>query len=317
MANVRTVLVSMSIVVGLAGLAGGVGAQIVPPPTVAPSKTPEYIPPPPPPPNPVTPTDFARGRAKTEPPLVFDYQALAEKNTEGKIKLLTQPAHRAALDRNPFIESETKAKLAAFLAERNTQLERLVISNLDVVLKVDDDGFAKVEAKDVKEEIRSLKTMSEPLRLPGGDLTAVLKKAGVLDDKQARANQKIVLDYTKELFSQIRGDQTAAKAAAGESKDLARPTGMSSARMVYVMQVEETMDTYHKLLLEGAKDPSNAVAGLNLPDDRRTASSEVVVAVKAAKADDDRLAAMRKFMIAVGPANGTEVLNKIVAKRGK
>lgn len=302
MASVRTVLMSVSVLVGVVGMSGGAAAQIVPPPTAAPPKTPEYVPPPPPVDPPPSPADVAKFKPKVaEPPLQFDYKTLVERDATGKIVPLKQPVHRLALERNPFISTEANMKVTAALAERDAQLERLVAANMDVILKVDDDGFAKVDAKDAKEEIRALKALADPLRLPGGDLTSALKKAGVLDDKQARANQKIVLDYTKELFTELRD---AKKKPDGAPKDETRPTGMSSARMVYVMQVEETMSTYHRILAEGAK---------NVAKFAPAAAS----AVNAAKDDAGKLDAMRKFMIGAGPGPAAEVVNKIIAGRGK
>lgn len=318
MATVRVILASL--VVGMVGGVGRAAAQVVPPPTAAPPKSPEFVPPPPAPEPPPRPSTIAPPpKAKPADVPKFEYKRLAERDAAGKVIPLTRPAHRVALERNPFIDEEAKKKVSAALVERDAQLERLVVSNLDVVLKVDDDGIAKVDAKDTKEEIRTLGALCSPLRLPGGDLSKSLRTASVLTEKQGQANQMIVQDYTTELSAQFRAAKEAEKASKPPeaAKSEGRPAGMSPTRFLYVMQVEEAVYAYHAMLLEGAKNADKAVAGLNLPDDKRTASAEVVAAVKAATDDAGRLAAMRKFMIAVGPGPGTEVLNKVVALRGK
>lgn len=317
MAIVRVILAS--VFVGTIGGLGRAGAQVVPPPTAAPPKSPDYVPPPAAPEPPARTTITPPPKAKPAEPLKFDYKHLAERDASNKIIPLTRPAHREALQRNPFIDEETKKKLSAALSERDAQLERLVVANMDVVLKVDDDGIVKVDAKDTKEEIRTLGAMTNPLRLPGGDLSKSLRTAGVLSDKQAQANQTIVQEYTTALSAEFRAAKEAEKASkpAEAAKTDTRPPGMSSTRLLYVMQVEETMNVYHAMLLEGSKVVDKAAAGLNLPDDKRTAASEVAAAVKAASDDAGRLAAMRKFMIAIGAGPSTEVLNKVVAMRGK
>ncbi len=307
MASVRTVMVTSLLLAGLSVGVNRAGAQIVPPPTAAPPKTPDYVPPPPQAANPPT-INAQPPKPKAPEPLVFEYSHLAQRDAAGKLIPLKQPMHRLALERNPFITNEPNGKVAVFLAERDGQLERLVQANMDVILKVDDDGFAKVDAKDTKEEIKALKAMSEPLRLPGGDMTGAMKKAGVLDEKQARANQKIVQDYTKELFADIAAEKERIKkekeAAGGDKKDGARPSGMSSARMVYVLQVEETMDAYHRLLGEAAKNPAKFAPA-------------AAASVSAAKDDAGKLDAMRKFMIGVGPGPAADVIKSVIAARGK
>lgn len=190
-------------------------AQVVTPPTPAPAKTPDYVPPPQPEQPPAQPARPAGGQpAQPSPKRVsipkVDYKPLAEKGPDGKYPALTDTPQRLALAEvhNPFIKAEHRPLVDEYLAKRDHRMETVAVDNLDVVEQLEGGVIDTLEFSTKESQGQAFKiarSLTDPIN-PFGDLLSDMARRQVLTDLQAAMADKLVNEYRAAIREASRGE---------------------------------------------------------------------------------------------------------------
>ncbi|HYF14780.1 MAG TPA: hypothetical protein VD971_06880 [Phycisphaerales bacterium] len=125
------------------------------------------------------------------------YKSLVERDENGNVKPLSEPLHLAALRVNPMLRPDYVDTIQGYLVERRIQIENLLVSNLDLVEKID-DGIFENARPDNQQAIRDLLNVVKPLSKPNAPdaLSPELRSRQMLTKEEAAFNEKIVREYT-------------------------------------------------------------------------------------------------------------------------
>lgn len=293
-------------------------AQLVTPPTSAPTPTePFKIPerPPAPPPMPMD----VKGPSEAQPPIPQPkpvealpnepYESLVKKDGE-KLILLKKPVDQAALEVNPLIKDEaTKKKIAEYLADRRARFENVIIENVDLAEKLYNGAMDNIDFTDRK-QIGEFNSMVKPLTPPvaPANLGAELTKRGVLTDLQKRFNDKISKEYNDARNKAMRDGNVAGGDKNSNAKNIIR---------VYMQQViEEQMGIYENLMVETSKNLSKTLPQIGLDSQ---ASAKAMDALKAIKGttSSDLGHGMKDVMAGLSLDQKKALLRKTLEARGK
>lgn len=218
--NTRTVMIGL--VCGL--LAGQASGQLAPPPPKEKTrKTVPFVPPPPA--RQVTqPTNTAR-RAPPPAPQTpnIPYVSLVQNDEAGIPIPIVGQITMAALKHNPLIGPETIETAGPIVSEWMTNLELMVIDNIDMVLEVE-AGFFETLDMMTEEGVMDANAYRSALFPKPSLLDSYLFKEGVLTDTQRKFTGKLVSEYIKALTISI-GNQVDAQwraRAAEENGGIAR-----------------------------------------------------------------------------------------------
>jgi hypothetical protein len=269
----------------LSGLALPSLAQIAPPPPPAPAPTPDYVPPPPravpPPPEPYK-----------DPIADVKFESLVKRDKDGKLIRIKEPVELAALRNNPWVSKEMWNSINTVMADRQRHIDRIVVDNLDLVEKVEDGA---IDQLNIGEPV-TLKTVMDiitPLTPP--PIIGALKDANALTPDQARLNDKIAREYTAAEFNDpSMGDST---------KD---PNGVS--RKMIKEALQDTMDSYHRQLASAGANFDRLASKVSLTKDEESKLAKPRADLRAAKADEQRTAAMKEVFKALTPEHRQAVL---------
>ncbi len=258
-------------------------AQMVPP---APDKAPtpeQAIPVTPPqrmvPPMPelqVMPTAPVKRAAKEPVKLPnLPYKSLIEKDKSGKVVMLTEPAEYAALKNNPMVTAEERAKLEDYFQQRRGSFEIVVAENLDLVEKIEDGFFEKIDLGDKKNFVE-LMNVARPLKAPAApkQIYQDLKDKGLLTEEQSAFNQKIAGEYHGAVIASMNAD-----------------TNRNMA-MFYKQFVEEPIYIHRLMKIDAARNIDSILPALQLDAGAAGKAKAAAAKAKSAKTDDARIAAI-------------------------
>ncbi len=193
-------------------LAFGVAtAQVVTPPTPAPAKTPDYVPPPQPAQPPAQPArQPAQPATKRVSIPKVDYKPLAEKGPDGTYPPLTDTPQRVSLAEvhNPFIKAEHRPAVDEYLAKRDHRMETVAVDNLDVVEQLEGGVIDTLEFSTKESQGQAFKiarSLTDPVN-PFGDLISDMARRQVLTDLQAAMADKLVNEYRAAIREASRGE---------------------------------------------------------------------------------------------------------------
>lgn len=301
---------------GLLALNGMAIGQLVTPPTKAPEPTPPFELPPPPPPS-VNPTgevpppavNFQPPVKPTEPELSkHEYVSLVKKDAQGRLIPLSEPADYAALKNNPTLNNEIRAKLSGILAERKATFERLVTDNIDLVEQLE-GGLIERSDLTNKPELSRVTAATKPITPPAAPagLSTELRKREALTSDQARWNQKIAQEYTKEAvmagkpIDASQGDNASKVQAIGPRIQAALRQG-----------IEEPLWHYRNLLVDASSRIAEAgnAAGFDTQTVKKMVSAAGKMDTTSAKIEG-----VKKAMEDLSVEQRKEFLRKVVELR--
>jgi hypothetical protein len=278
----------------VAGLCAPAWAQVVTPPPAEVAPVDEHIdkmPVPPPRPEAQVQPVQAQPVAARQPIQLPDlpYEPLAQKDDAGNFKPLSEPLQMAALRANPTIDNKAKffEDIKPFLAERNLTVHTVFVSNLDLLERVDDGVFEKVNLRD-QASIKQLLEVTKPFLPPAAPdgLLEGLKKAGKLNDVQHAFAAKFARDYTLTL--------NPPPPEGGEEGEKARISMARAAQLLKNGSLEEYTFLYNQAK-KASIENFDSVLGLmeNLDESKKADVARIREAVKAAGTPEDKLAAFR------------------------
>lgn len=200
--NTKTVMIGL--VCGL--LAGQASGQLAPPPPKEKTrKTVEFVPPPPRPVQPTTQSASVRRAPPQAPPTPdIPFVSLVQRDEAGVPIPIEGEITMAALKHNPLVGPDTIERAGPVVTEWMTNLELMVIDNIDMVLEVDAGFF---ETLDMMTEVGVMDANAYRSALfpKPSLLDSYLFKEGVLTDTQRKFTGKLVSEYIKELTISIGG----------------------------------------------------------------------------------------------------------------
>jgi len=218
--NMKTMLVGLAS--GL--LVGQACGQLAPPPPK--EKTRKTVPfvPPPPPRQVSTPAATARRRPPPPPATPnIPYVSLVQNDEAGIPIPIVGQITMAALKHNPLVGPDTIELAGPIVTEWMTNLELMVIDNIDMVLEVD-AGFFETLDMMTEEGVMDANAYRSALFPKPSLLDSYLFKEGVLTDIQRKFTGKLVSEYIQALTISI-GEQVDAEwraRAAEENGGIAR-----------------------------------------------------------------------------------------------
>ncbi len=278
----------------LAGLSAPAWGQVVTPPPSEVAPVDEHIekmPVPPPRPDVQAQPVQAQPVAARQPIQLPDlpYEPLAQKDEAGNFKPLTEPLQMAALRASPTIEDKNKffEDIRPFLAERNLTVHTVFISNLDLLERVDDGVFEKVNLRD-QASIKQLLEVTKPFLPPAAPdgLLEGLKKAGKLNDVQHAFAAKIARDYTLTL--------NPPPPEGGDEAEKARISMSRAAQLLKNGSLEEYTFLYNQAK-KASIENFDAVLGLmeSLDEAKKAEVAKIGQAIAAAGTHDEKFTALR------------------------
>jgi hypothetical protein len=294
----------LAAVLALAGSASLALAQVV---TPTPSKAPEPDKPAAQPqPIPMQPPPgivIDTGKKPKQPPVILPdlkYKSLVEKDKDGKVVRISEPAEYAALKNNPMIKPEELPAIQEHLKARKASFEVLVADNLDLVEQIEGGLFETVPLAtqdDKKKNLQSLLNAAKPLKAPSAPkpLHEDLRERQVLTPEQAGFNQKISKEYHDALIAEAKVDATRGLA------------------LIYKSSLDEPLYYHRLMLLEGA-GRIDEVAGAV---DAETAGKVKAhaAAIKGAKTDQQKLDAMGALNKDLSLEQRKAVLRAVISSR--
>ena len=226
-------------VAGVCGaLVSGASAQVAPPPPPPSEPAPEYVPPAPPPARPVAPrsseptsSQAVTGANQPERPSM-GFVSLVELDDEGKIIQLETDPRFLALVNNPIVRDQGRDPIMDVVRERRRSLEKRLIANSDVVLRLENGMLADFSFENIPEATRATQMIQTLVLQP--NLTADLRERGVIGRLQADVNEEIARGYQPALNQERRG-------AGGEQRLSAMLVGVIEDSLIEVMDAYEAM----------------------------------------------------------------------------
>ena len=278
----------------LAGVCAPAWGQVVTPPPSEVAPVDEHIekmPVPPPRPDVQAQPVQAQPVAARQPIQLPDlpYEPLAQKDEAGNFKPLTEPLQMAALRASPTIEDKSKffEDIKPFLAERNLTVHTVFISNLDLLERVDDGVFEKVNLRD-QASIKQLLEVTKPFLPPAAPdgLLEGLKKAGKLTDVQHAFAAKIARDYTLTL--------NPPPPEGGDEAEKARISMSRAAQLLKNGSLEEYTFLYNQAK-KASIENFDAVLGLmeSLDEAKKAEVAKIGQGIAAAGTQDEKFTALR------------------------
>ncbi|HLP82838.1 MAG TPA: hypothetical protein VK157_00675 [Phycisphaerales bacterium] len=278
----------------VAGLVAPVWSQVVtPPPSEVPPVDEHIEKMPVPPARPADAPQSVPVQAQPKQPQVvlpdLPYEPLAQKDEAGNFKPLTEPLQMAALRANPTINDKEQfmADVKPLLAERAIAVQNVMVSNLDLLERVDDGVFERVNLKD-QASIKQLLEVTKPFLPPAAPkgVLETLRDAGKLDPVQFAFAQKIARDYT--LTVNPAPEKTIDEA------EQARVSMQRAAALLKNGSLEEYVFMFNQMKAASAENFDTLVGMMEgLDDGKKSELAKIGEAVKAASTKADKVAALR------------------------
>lgn len=226
-----------------------------------------------------------RGKpAKPPPPPLpeMPYTGLVERNPDGTVKPLQEPAELAALRRNPMVDKGFITDNARFFKDRHTVWTRVVSENLDVMEDIEDRFIWRGDLS-VREEMVKVVLRLRPINPPAApdSIAADLQNQGKLTDEQFRFNKKIVKEYhdawNQWAVKDIPTDNKAKRASA-------------ILAMVFTLNVDEPVLLYEAAQRESGRVFAEVLPKLGLSEFESKARTVIAAKWSANASNADKLA---------------------------
>ncbi len=218
------------------------------------------------------------------------FESLAQKDEAGNFKPLSEPIQLAALRVNPTIEDKAKffEDIKPILAERSLNVQNVLVSNIDLLERVDDGVFERVDFKDAA-SIKQLLEVTKPFLPPAApkSLLEELRDTGKLTPVQfAFTANKIIRDYTLTI--------NPAPTEGLDSTQQARVSMQRAAALLKNGSIEEYIFIYNQAKAAAAENFDTVVGMMEGMDEgKKSELAKVSESVKAASTKADKIAALR------------------------
>lgn len=264
--------------------------------------------PPPPPPRAATPPRNNRPKPVDIPLPDLAFKSLVVKDAAGKVTILSEPVDIAALKANPMVTDEERAKMAAYLAERKSAFEKVVIENLEILDQIE-NGLLETTDWASRDSFSPVVQATKPLMPPNAPkpLTVELEQRQMMNIQQKAFNAKIAKEYR----DAVALPRPAAGASEDEVKDHQRRVIASAMRDA----LDESIQTYHALMNEAAGHVTQILPTLGL--DAAVAAEATGHANTMLKASDDaaKTQAMRQLIRSLPADKRKALFEKSLAMR--
>lgn len=292
----------LSVVAGLA-LALPVVAQVMtPPPATAPTVDQNL-----PKPQPRTfveapKTQPAKAQPVQEPiPTDVDLNALIKKDADGKVLPLAGPLYIEALKANSKIPPDFWERAKPFLEERRTNMEFVMINNLDLMDKIEDGIFENTGFD--KTEVDKLLSTARPLMKPAAPdvLSKELKNKNLISDMQYRITESLVRNYVLAKNPVPKADVP---------KEERGKQSFAVLIQLYKIPFDEFVHIHRDLSEVAADNMRDIVPLLNLDDATVSKVREVMTKLPKGASYDDKAAAMKSLRDVLTMDQRKEVLRQ-------
>jgi hypothetical protein len=219
------------------------------------------------------------------------FETMAVTGPDGKIVKLDGQLDLLALQRNPLVNDQTRARVRGVIRDWNAELERAVIDNLDFLEKIEPlaGGPGLIDQLDSNDNDK-MRTMAQVMAQLGaaGNLSNLLSGQGLLTQDQYALNQHIVAEYLQRCMAEVAPQSEVVQTP---EQSLARTNRYN--RFLYSVQASDAVATWHRLLAEAAPHLDTIVAGLKLDPATAGKLAPSIAEAKAATDDAKRRTAVR------------------------
>lgn len=280
-------------------------AEQPPAPPAQPDTPPTEVAPPTPPPfNPqgVTPIAPKAPKVADLRPKMADlpdlpYTSLVQRDENGEVIKLKEPAELAALRVNPTLPDNYPSHLTDYLDDRRLTFRRLAVNNLDL-LELVESGFIEDADYGKVDGIRKVVQTLTPLDVPYAPtrLTDDLQEKGMIDPTQAQFNMKITSEYYTAVFR-------SAKPPEGTPPDSPRASNLI-AKTMRRFAVQESEFAYKALLCEAVAHLGDLVDKVTMPDAVKAQAKSAAATYRDDMTEADKIALWHAAM------RGSDVLQR-------
>ena len=297
--------------------AGSATAQIAPPPPKAPPPTRAYTPPPPPPARP-EPTINRSNLIDPARQAVSSYDLDGLVNFDENERLIRLPfgipPEIAALKHNELLEQDDKElweKIDTLFTQRQATIDRVVIDNLDLVLKLNGGILDNMNLQD---DLFMIQGMITALTEGITDPVKTLQDAEVLNAIQAVLTRRIASEYSKAYNTEMAADaeaQAAQDTAAGADADDERIRAATiAARTMFGQMLAEPQASLDRQALATGPKLEQILSTLNLSDEEEVKIKSAMRRYSKAQNDEDRTDAVKEVLGKLSFEHAQEVLTK-------
>lgn len=282
-----------------------------PPGELTPGEVPAMVPPvfaPPPELMENMPRANSMARPKMNELPELEFTSLIVRDEAGKIVPVMELAEVAALRVNPTLPENFPGQLGAYLDERKTTFERIVVNNLDL-LELVEQGIIENADYDKIEGIRHVVSTLRPLDVPHTPkrVTDDLQEKGMIDGTQAQFNMKITGEYCTQVARE-------AKAPEGVTKPDPRASGLI-AKAMRRFAVQESEIRYRALMSEAAEKMGTLAGEMELPEGLKATATAAGKEYRASMTEDEKIALYHKATGKMDVHQRRALLEKMIETR--
>lgn len=211
------------------------------------------------------------------------YTSLVERDENGEVIKLKEPAELAALRVNPTLPENYPSHLTDYLDDRRLTFRRLAINNLDLLELVEQSFIEEADYSKV-DDIRKVVQTLLPLDAPYAPkrLTDDLQTLGMIDPTQAQFNMKIANEYYTAVFR-------SAKPPEGTPADSPRGKNLI-AKTMRRFAVQESEFAYKALMCEAVLRIGTLVEGVDLPAEIKAQAKAAGATYRDDMSENDKIA---------------------------
>lgn len=311
--------ISFFIAPALAGLIALPSTSLgqVAPPAPAPGPAPaKLVPPPPRPPRrQMTPLTNQKPRPRPQPAIQvpdIPYVPLAQFDENGKLIRIEGSVDMAALKHNPTIGPKTIERIRPILTDWQQRVDSMVVDNLDVMAELDGGLFEHLDLADENQKV----LMNEVFKMIISTSTPnnVLANSNALTKTQIDFQRKLVADYTTAMDKEVAADIAAR--IPGDDKESKQKQLMEGSRFSLENMSRDEVRSYHNLLLAAAGLADAGLAGIDLTTEEKAQIAGPLAEVKAAKTDEEKTAAVKSLLGALGLTRQRDFMKAVLTARG-
>lgn len=297
--------------------AGSATAQVAPPPPKAPPPTRAYTPPPPPPPRP-EPTINRSNLVDPARQAVSSYDLDGLINFDENDRLIRLPfgisPEIAALKHNELIkvdDEELWEKIDTLFIQRQATIDRVVIDNLDLVLKLDGGILDNMNLQD---DLFMIQGMITALTEGIIDPIKTLQDADALNAVQSVLTRRIATKYNNAFNTEMAADaeaQAAQDTAAGADPDDERIRAATiAARTMFGQMLAEPQASLDRQTLAAGLKLEQILSTLDLSDEEQVKIKAALRQYDRAENDKDRTDAVKEVLGKLSFEHAQDVLTK-------
>jgi hypothetical protein len=233
--------VVMSAALGLLAMETA-GQVVTPPPAPRPKEV--YTPPPPPPPPPAF------------DPTTVDFEPIYGRDEDGSLVLPARPAEIAAVLANPLLPEDIRPVVEALLAERNKQLEVLIVQNPREALTYAGGAMDRLDVSN-QDSLSAAAEIAQKLSPRVGPIKYLSDQGVITPEMQAMS-----LHIWQDLYQTVLADLTKQAEGSSDTNELLN----LQSRFLMNVSLAETGEAFDRLARQALQvlDNPEAAAALEL-----------------------------------------------------